>query len=61
MPRAESSSAMSQDYLDFYYTSSAILFFSSGLVPQCKNEPGPQIIGPTNIYIYIYIYIKLNK
>ena len=46
MPRTESSSAISQDYLDFYYTSSAISFFGLGLGPQCKNGPGPQIIGP---------------
>ena len=48
MPRIESSSAMSQDYLDFYYTSSAISLLGSGLGPQCKNGPGPQIIGPHN-------------
>ena len=48
MPRTESSSAVSQDYLDFYYLSSAITFLGSGLGPQCKNGPGPQIIGPHN-------------
>ena len=48
MPRTESSSAMSQDYLDFYYTSSAIPFIDSDLGPQWKNGPGPQIIGPHN-------------
>ena len=48
MPRTESSSAISQDYLDFCYTSSAISFLSLGLRPQCKNGPGPQIIGPYN-------------
>ena len=48
MPMTESSSAMSQDYLDFYYTSSAISLLGSGLRPQCKNGPGPQIIGPHN-------------
>ena len=48
MPRTESSSAMSQNYLDFYYTSSAIPFLGSGLGLQCKNGPGPQIIGPHN-------------
>ena len=46
MPRTESSSAVSQDYLDFYYLSSAITFLGSGLGPQYKNGPGPQIIGP---------------
>ena len=46
MPRTELSSAMSQDYLDFYYTSSAIPLLGSGLGPQCKNGPGPQILGP---------------
>ena len=48
MPRTESSSAMSRDYLDFYYTSLAIPFLGSGLGSQCKNGPGPQIIGPHN-------------
>ena len=46
MPRTESSSAVSQEYLGFYYLSSAILFLGSSLGPQCKNGPGPQIIGP---------------
>ena len=53
MPRTESSSVVSQDYLDFYYLSSAITFLGSGLGPQCKNGPGPQIIGPHSIYIII--------
>ena len=48
MSRTESSSAKSQDYLDFYYTSSAISLLSSGLGPQCKNGSGSQIIGPHN-------------
>ena len=48
MPRTKSSSAMSQDYLDFYYTSSAISLLGSGLGPQCKNGPRLQIIGPHN-------------
>ena len=48
MPRTELSSATSQDYLDFYYTSSAIPFLGSGLGPQCKNGSRPQIIGPHN-------------
>ena len=48
MPRTESSSAESQDYLDFYYLSSAITFLDSGLGPQCKNGPRAQIIGPHN-------------
>ena len=46
MPRTESSSAVSQGYLDFYYLSSAITFIGSGLGPQRKNGPGRQIIGP---------------
>ena len=41
MPRTKLSSAMSQDYLDFYYTSSAIPLLGSGLGPQCKNGSGP--------------------
>ena len=48
MPRTESSSAVSQNYLDFYYLFSAITFLGSGLGPQCKNGSGPQIIGPHN-------------
>ena len=48
MPRTKSSSAVSQDCLDFYYPSSAIPFLGSGLGPQCKNGPGSQIIGPHN-------------
>ena len=44
MSWTESSSAMSQDYLDFYYTSSAISFLGSGLGSQCKNGSGSQII-----------------
>ena len=48
MPRIELSSTMSQDYLDFYYTSSAIPLLGSGLGPQCKNGLGPQFLGPHN-------------
>ena len=48
MPRIELSSAMSQDYLDFYYTFSAIPLLGSGLGSQCKNGSGPQILGPHN-------------
>ena len=48
MPRTESSSAISQDYLDFYYTSSAISLLSLSLGSQCKNGLGSQIIGPHN-------------
>ena len=59
MPRTESSSAVSQDYLDFYYLSSAILFLGSILGPQCKNGRGPQIIGP-HIYILQKWYINLS-
>ena len=71
MPRTESSSAVSQDYLDLYYPSSAIPFLGSSLGPQCKNGPGPQIIGPhNNIYKaktqlcvwYVYIFfLKLTS
>ena len=46
MPMTELSSVMSQDYLDFYYMSSAIPLLGSGLGPQCRNGPGPQILGP---------------
>ena len=48
MPRTESSSAMSQGYLDFYYMSSAISLLCSDLGSQCKNGLGSQIIGPHN-------------
>ena len=56
MPRTESSSAVSQDYLDFYYLSSAITFLGSGLGPQRKNEPGPQIIGPHSFYFHNFLF-----
>ena len=46
MPRTELSSTMSQDYLDFYCTYSAISLLGSGLGSQCKNGPEPQILGP---------------
>ena len=46
MPRTESSSAMSQGYLDFYYMFSAISLLDSGLGSQYKNRSGSQIIGP---------------
>ena len=49
MPRTESSLAMSQGYLNFYYMSSAISLLSSGLASQCKSGSGPQIIGPHNL------------
>ena len=48
MPRTESSSTMSQGYLDFYYMFSAISLLGSGLRSQCKSGPGSQIIGPHN-------------
>ena len=48
MLRIESSLAMSQGYLNFYYMSSAISLLGSGLGSQCKSGPGPQIIGPHN-------------
>ena len=48
MPRTESSSAMSQGYLNFYYMSSAISLLGSGLGSQCKSGSGPQIIGSHN-------------
>ena len=48
MPRTKSSSAVSQNYLDSYYLSSALTFLGSGLGPQCKNGSGPQIIAPHN-------------
>ena len=51
MLRTESSSAVSLDYLDFYYLSSAITFLGSGLGPQYKNGPRPQIIGPHNKFL----------
>ena len=48
MPRTESSSTMSQGYLNFYYMSSAISLLGSGLGSQCKSGSGSQIIGPHN-------------
>ena len=59
MPRTESSLAVSQDYLDFYYLSSAITFLDLGLGPQCKNGSGPQIIGPHN-YNITFLRILLD-
>ena len=53
MPMIELFSAMSQDYLDFYYTSSAIPLLGSGLGPQYKNGPEPQILGPHSLQILI--------
>ena len=44
MSRTELSSVMSQDYLNFYYTSLVIPLLGSGLGPQCKNGPRPQIL-----------------
>ena len=64
MPRTESSSAISQDYLDFYYTSSAISFLGSGLGPQCKNGLGPQIIGPhkaLNDFLFFFSFSTTKK
>ena len=55
MPMTESSSAVSQDCLDFYYPSSATPFLSSGLGPQCKNGSGSQIIEPYNYYYHQFI------
>ena len=43
MPRTESSSAMSQDYLDFYYPSSA-----RALGPNVKMGQGHKLLGPTD-------------
>ena len=54
MSRTESSSAVSQDCLDFYYPSSAIPLLGSSLGPQCKNEPRPQIIGPHNLDYFMW-------
>ena len=48
MLRTESFSAVSQNYLDFYYLFSATTFLGSGLGPQLKHGPRPQIIGPHN-------------
>ena len=59
MPRTESSSVVSQDYLDFYYLSSAITILGSSLGPQCKNGPRPQIIRP-HIDNIIHFTLLLN-
>ena len=61
MPRTELSLAMFQDYLDFYYTSSAIPLLGSGLGPQCKNGPGPQILGPHRSINKMIIDLKILK
>ena len=49
---------MSQDYLDFYYTSSTIPLLGSGLGPQCKNGPRPQILGPHKNKIGVFFLYK---
>ena len=61
MLRTELSSAMSQDYLDSYYTSSAIPLLGSGLGPQCKNGPGLQILGPHKFYSNESRYLLLLR
>ena len=48
MPRTESSSAMSQGYLNFYYMFSAISLLGLGLGFQCKSGPESQIIRSHN-------------
>ena len=47
MPRIESSSAMSQGYLDFHCRSSTISLLGLGLGPQCKVGQGHKSSGPT--------------
>ena len=58
MPRTELSSVMSQNYLDFYYTSSAIPLLGLGLGPQCKNGPRPQILGPHKNKIGVFFSLQ---
>ena len=60
MPRTKLSSAMSQDYLDFYYPSSAIPLLGLGLGPQYKNGPGLQIIGPHK-YINFFFFATFKS
>ena len=61
MPMIESSSAMSQDYLDFYYTSS-----TRALGPNVKMGQGHKLLGPTLfnkhfcLFIYLFIYFTFN-
>ena len=57
MPKIESSSTVSQNYLDFYYLSSAITFLGSGLGPQCKNGTGPQIIRPHTYHLRFIVKV----
>ena len=47
MLRIESSSAMSQGYLDFHCRSSTISLLGSGLGSQCKVGQGHKSSGPT--------------
>ena len=54
MPRTESSSTMSQGYLDFYYMSSAISLLGTGLGSQCKSGLGPQIFWPHTYFLDKY-------
>ena len=47
MPRTESSSAMSQGYLDFHYMPSAMSLLGLGLGPYYKVGQGHKFSGPT--------------
>ena len=47
MPMTELSSAISQDYLDFYYTSSAIPSSARALGPNVKMGQDHKFLGPT--------------
>ena len=47
MPRTESSSAMSQGCLDFYWMSLAMSHLGSGLGPSSKMGQGHNFFGPT--------------
>ena len=55
MPRTESSSAVSQDYLDFYYLSSA-----RALGPNVKMGQGHKLLDPTSTNSVVVNFVIKN-
>ena len=51
MPRTESSSTVSQDYLDFYYLSSA-----RALGPNVKMGQGHKLLDPTIVLCHYFLF-----
>ena len=59
MSRTESSSTMSQGYLDFHCMCSAIPLLGSGLGPKCKMGRGHKFFNPTLHIKIINLYNKI--